>query len=186
MRFPPKKRKQQNIQEEQRPARKEIRRKTACKPKSENNVRYVEDHARHRAVSSDLFANFQHFSAFRRLNIPMQRPVNDIGNEQRRDEYQTVNIEPVHLSAQKNKRFDVADDYNSPQKCPFSDVETTKNLGYNSRQYLLGILYSILPPLSILSKTFILQWVKGENIHEKKGRPKDAFPLGRPCCFTSV
>ena len=107
MRFPPKKRKQQNIQEEQRPARKEIRRKTACKPKSENNVRYVEDHARHRAVSSDLFANFQHFSAFRRLNIPMQRPVNDIGNEQRRDEYQTVNIEPVHLSAQKNKRFNV-------------------------------------------------------------------------------
>ena len=80
----------------------------------------------------------------------------------------------------------MADDYNSPQKCPFSDVETTKNLGYDSRQYLLGILYSILPPLSILSKTFIPQWVKGENIHEKKGRPKDAFPLGRPCCFTSV
>lgn len=82
--------------------------------------------------------------------------------------------------------LNMADDYNSPQKCPFSDVETTKNLGYDSRQYLLGILYSILPPLSILSKAFILQWVKGENIHEKKGRPKDAFPLGRPCCFTSV
>lgn len=90
------------------------------------------------------------------------------------------------LPPQTKQDFYMADDYNSPQKCPFSDVETTKNLGYDSRQYLLGILYSILPPLSILSKTFILQWVKGENIHEKKGRPKDAFPLGRPCCFTSV
>ena len=70
----------------------------------------------------------------------------------------------------------MADDYNSPQKCPFSDVETTKNLGYDSRQYLLGILYSILPPLSILSKAFILQWVKGENIHEKKGGRRMLFP----------
>lgn len=77
---------------------------------------------------------------------------------------------------QKNQRFDVAQDYKRSQKRPFSKGETIKNLGYDSQQYLLDILYSILPPLSILSKAFILQWVKGENIHEKKGGRRMLFP----------